>query len=469
MNANRAGGRVTLFFDDALLESKIRGILTDAGYEVVRVDNGDALVDAALTGGAGTIVSETVLVTGAGNPLLRHIYKLAPEQPIVLVSDFARLAEFKDAADAGCQRFVPKPVAASELLDAVKESKSQDSESVEINESNYARVGIEEFIYGKSYQYSLFARLRNGKFIKVAHVGQNIDLDQMEKFKARGISELWLERKDFTDHMERSRLLAREAVSSHDLPEGKRASVITRACEAASENLRLMGVSENSLEPAKETLTAAISSVGSGQLALALLEKMESRGSVSYARAVTCGIICGLIGRIMGWMLEKNVLALALGGYLHDIGLNTLPVDAQEKQLEELSVEEADAYKGHPQRGAEELAKIPGIPKDVIAIVEQHHENCAGTGYPKGLSGSEIFPMARIVHLVDSFCVHMLRMDPSMRVRAPDVLVDMETENPGYFDGTAMMALRLLLSQPDLKNAAAAYSLELSRMRPEGR
>lgn len=33
----------------------------------------------------------------------------------------------------------------------------------------------------------------------------------------------------------------------------------------------------------------------------------------------------------------------------------------------------------------------------------QHHEKYDGTGYPKGLKGEEIHPLARILTIVDSF------------------------------------------------------------------
>ena len=41
------------------------------------------------------------------------------------------------------------------------------------------------------------------------------------------------------------------------------------------------------------------------------------------------------------------------------------------------------------------------FPCDVAKVVAQHHERLDGTGYPKGLSGSEILIEARILAVAD--------------------------------------------------------------------
>jgi HD-GYP domain-containing protein (c-di-GMP phosphodiesterase class II) len=47
--------------------------------------------------------------------------------------------------------------------------------------------------------------------------------------------------------------------------------------------------------------------------------------------------------------------------------------------------------------------KAPGINADVLAMIESHHERADGSGYPRGISGSEIPVFGRIAGLVDSY------------------------------------------------------------------
>jgi HD-GYP domain-containing protein (c-di-GMP phosphodiesterase class II) len=67
-----------------------------------------------------------------------------------------------------------------------------------------------------------------------------------------------------------------------------------------------------------------------------------------------------------------------------------------------LSEEEWTLIKQHPLRGAQILEEM-NFPKEVIAIVLNHHERWGGEGYPNGIRGQEIPLGARIVSLVDAY------------------------------------------------------------------
>ena len=47
---------------------------------------------------------------------------------------------------------------------------------------------------------------------------------------------------------------------------------------------------------------------------------------------------------------------------------------------------------------------IRGISINIIPIIEKHHENWNGTGYPAKLSGENIPIESQIILIVDSFC-----------------------------------------------------------------
>src|SRR5438552_3684304 len=53
------------------------------------------------------VIAEAHLVSGYGNPLLRWIYRQAPEQRVVLITEFSRLTEMQIAMNLGCDSFLP--------------------------------------------------------------------------------------------------------------------------------------------------------------------------------------------------------------------------------------------------------------------------------------------------------------------------------------------------------------------------
>jgi HD-GYP domain-containing protein (c-di-GMP phosphodiesterase class II) len=60
--------------------------------------------------------------------------------------------------------------------------------------------------------------------------------------------------------------------------------------------------------------------------------------------------------------------------------------------------------KKHPALGVERLIKLGVADEKWLAIVQQHHENSDGSGYPAGLSREDINMGARVLGLADRYC-----------------------------------------------------------------
>jgi hypothetical protein len=82
-----------------------------------------------------------------------------------------------------------------------------------------------------------------------------------------------------------------------------------------------------------------------------------------------------------------------------------------------LSPGEFETMKRHSDIGADLLSSIP-FPYPVVPIVRYHHENWDGTGYPSGISGTDIPLGARILAVVD--CFDALTSDRPYRPRLSD-------------------------------------------------
>ncbi len=93
---------------------------------------------------------------------------------------------------------------------------------------------------------------------------------------------------------------------------------------------------------------------------------------------------------------------LEYGFLLHDLGKIGIP-DAILRKRGTLDGEEMAAMRNHPALGEQIIALIPylgGLARDVVVA---HHERWDGTGYPRGLAGTEIPLAARIFSVIDAF------------------------------------------------------------------
>ena len=98
---------------------------------------------------------------------------------------------------------------------------------------------------------------------------------------------------------------------------------------------------------------------------------------------------------------EADLDVLRLGALLHDIGKIGISDEILRKPSA-LTVEEYEQLKRHPALGARILRQVPFLAPH-IPIVELHHEQPDGRGYPFGLRGDEIPVTARIAHVADAF------------------------------------------------------------------
>jgi HD-GYP domain-containing protein (c-di-GMP phosphodiesterase class II) len=95
-----------------------------------------------------------------------------------------------------------------------------------------------------------------------------------------------------------------------------------------------------------------------------------------------------------------NVERIAL---FHDVGKIDAALFDIIHEESNLTPEEREAIRTHPDRGANVLAPLATFYPELSSGVLSHHERWDGTGYPRGLRGSAIPLAARIVSIADAF------------------------------------------------------------------
>lgn len=118
---------------------------------------------------------------------------------------------------------------------------------------------------------------------------------------------------------------------------------------------------------------------------------------------------------------REQAEVIRAGAQLHDIGKIGIP-DAVLLKPGPLTAEEFGLIKLHPQIGRRILEKALGF-ESLLEIVEMHHENFDGSGYPYGLAGEKIPLEARIVRIADAYDAMTTRRSYRSAF-APDVAME---------------------------------------------
>lgn len=99
---------------------------------------------------------------------------------------------------------------------------------------------------------------------------------------------------------------------------------------------------------------------------------------------------------------KDDIDKLRIAMLLYDIGNLMLPVDLLQKTTP-LTEEERNHIKEHPIIAAREILKPISYIQDVIPIIEHHHENWDGSGYPSKIAREEIPMTSQIILIVDAY------------------------------------------------------------------
>ena len=114
---------------------------------------------------------------------------------------------------------------------------------------------------------------------------------------------------------------------------------------------------------------------------------------------------CSILSLVTGMSLkldEGKLHSLVLGALLHDLGMLRVP-DAILNKNGDLSDEELKTIYTHTIHSYTVITKELGYPEEIGLVALQHHERWDGKGYPNGIAGDQIYLLARIVSLTDSF------------------------------------------------------------------
>ena len=98
---------------------------------------------------------------------------------------------------------------------------------------------------------------------------------------------------------------------------------------------------------------------------------------------------------------SEEARKIELAALLHDIGKIEIDTNILSKP-EELTEEEFDVIKKHPQIGENIVKEISSL-NETGPLILSHHERFDGAGYPYGLKGEEIPLGARMIAIAETF------------------------------------------------------------------
>lgn len=299
--------------------------------------------------------------------------------------------------------------------------KGEVGQELEDTDPNFRPIKAELFISGSNSLFDVYVRLRSNKYIKILQAGDSFDLNRVLDYLKKGVVNFFIRKEALEAYVTYCDKLTNAIASNKAIDLDKKFGFVFNQAEVTLKTMIDLGVDSDSIAYSQKYLKNTLYMIDEHGKAnsfiaglLKELRNFEHSGSVVMVSAV--------IAKAAGIETEKNLEALGLAAFLHDIGMvheadkDDMYSDGQDKYFDEPEVVEKIMSKKiygdekalyeklwdtHPERGARMVEDIEGLPPMVPQIIRQHHglrDKKAGR-----LKGGAIHPLAEILELSDEF------------------------------------------------------------------
>lgn len=173
-----------------------------------------------------------------------------------------------------------------------------------------------------------------------------------------------------------------------------------------------------------------------------LVDMIEKRDTYTAGHTRRVAHYCGLIATQLGHSPD-DILKLKSAATLHDIGKIAIP-DAVLLKPGILSPLEFELIKEHAEEGYRTLVSID-MYKELAEVMRAHHERENGSGYPRGLIGSEIPRLSKIMAVADSFDAMTTNRIYKPRKDVPVALDELRQMAGEFYDANVVAAACIAL------------------------
>jgi putative nucleotidyltransferase with HDIG domain len=174
----------------------------------------------------------------------------------------------------------------------------------------------------------------------------------------------------------------------------------------------------------------------------AIIEALDAKDSFTLGRSRRVTFFSLTLARYLN-LPREELGKLELAGLLHDIGMIGVSEDILNK-TEALTESEFENIKRHVHHGVKILEDIKQL-KDVVKIIQYHHERFDGSGYPYKLKGDEIPLNARIIAIADAYDSMISNRSYREGLSHEEAMRRIEEQSGGQFDPKIVLSFKEII------------------------
>jgi HD-GYP domain-containing protein (c-di-GMP phosphodiesterase class II) len=140
--------------------------------------------------------------------------------------------------------------------------------------------------------------------------------------------------------------------------------------------------------------------------AMLWMAKLKRTDRYSYDHAIDVSVHLTVFALHLA-LPQEQIRILAMAGLMQDLGKIRVASSLLRKEGP-LDDSERKQMEQHVDLASEVMGRMTDVPKQLVDIVNGHHERWDGSGYPERLAGDKIPLAAQMAGIVDSYCAMIM-------------------------------------------------------------
>jgi response regulator RpfG family c-di-GMP phosphodiesterase len=330
------------------------------------------------------IITDYSMPNGNGGEVY-EFNKKSKNVPIFMVSggyleDYPGLGDFYESNSKNL--YINKPVDFASFIKAIEGILNND-------ERDELYCFVKSWIL-ESYppvSYEVHMRIGDEKYVKVKN-SNDPDLEEFNRYKGKAGNTFYLKCEDYPRYIQgvisshQEKIINSPAVQSEIDCCGK-------SLEIMHESLKVLGLSEALERMVLTTIESCVKKIEDDKVLNKELQVVLESEGYFVSHSFTSIFLASMIAKKLELRDSNTLKKISYAGLLHDLGLHdpeklSSVINLNSDFYLEASKDCQDIIKKHPSEAVKMFENSSQVPSDSLLMIRDHHENPAGTGFPKG-------------------------------------------------------------------------------------
>ncbi|MBT4793085.1 MAG: response regulator [Halobacteriovoraceae bacterium] len=366
---------------------------------------------------------------GGGDSVYQYLLNANDPTPFVFCSSVGTEENdvFKNTKNLLLEIAKPLLIEGLEKLIILLQEKGILDEQVEIKDDKRIKITLDLLLKFNKFPCDIYVEIGNEKELKIFNTGDEFSKAEYDKYTDKGITHFLINKQDAQKYVRSicddiTKILTNKNLSDEDKIHDTHAVILS--------TIKDLGLSEKIIRAAQNSVDFTLD-VFEKNNKLNDFERHIFSDKDCYLTAHSVGVSLISVALLTKtpWDSPATRNKLVLAGFLHDATIKSLNFD-------EMHLEGNEHLRTHPIEASEILKLIKSFPPDVDRILQEHHEKSDGSGYPKGISVSNIHSLSCVFIFAHDLIDHIFRLKKEGDAITDDILrsvIDKEKYQMGGF------------------------------------